>query len=43
MPGATVRFTAATDGKITEMMFITPNWHFQLQGKVGVAMTKNNC
>ena len=33
MPGATVRFTPATDEKITEMMFITPTGTFNFKAK----------
>lgn len=33
MPGATARFTSAEDGKITAMMFITPNGTFNFKVK----------
>jgi len=33
VPGSTVRFTSAEDGKITAMMFITPNGTFNFKAK----------
>jgi hypothetical protein len=33
LPGFTTRFTSASDGKITEMLFITPNGTFSFKAK----------